>query len=148
MNSYKTVLNENAGILIESAVKKVATALGVGKSSIYKVISAYKKDHIKGLKSPENKKKRPGMFEKIDNFSKCAIRRKVHEFFFRNERPTLEKVLSSVNDDIDLPNFKRTTFHGVLKKLGFVFSSRGRNMYLSDRDDIILWRRKYLRQIK
>lgn len=148
VNIYKSVLNENPGILKDSAVQKVAAMVGVGKCTVYRFISAYQKDHVLGLKSPENKKKRPCAFDKIDNFTKCAIRRKVHEFFFKNEQPTVEKILCAVNEDSDLPSFKRTTFYGVLKQLGFKFSTRGRNMFLADRDDIILWRRKYLRTIK
>nr|CAH7754016.1 unnamed protein product [Callosobruchus chinensis] len=36
-----------------------------------------------------------------------AIRRIVHNFFFRNEFPTVDKVLKVVNDDKDLPSFRR-----------------------------------------
>lgn len=148
INIYKTVVTENPRILKDNAVRKVAESVGVGKSTVYRILSNYKKNHVDGIKSPENKKTRPCMFEKIDNFTKCAVRRKVHDFFLRNEQPTVEMVMNSVNDDSDLPNFKRTSFYGILKKLGFTFTTRKRNMFLSDRDDIILWRRNYLRKIK
>lgn len=84
---------------------------------------------LKGLNLQKTKNK-TGIVEKIDSFSKCAIRQKVHKFFLRNEQPTLEKVLSSVNDDINLPNFKRTTFYGVLKKLDFFSLQFERKKYI------------------
>lgn len=148
INVYKSVVSEDIGMSIDMVMQKVAEMVGVGKSTVYRIVSEYKKDHIKGVLSPRNKKQRLCAFDKIDDFSKCAIRRKVHEFFFRNEQPTVEKVLRVVNEDDDLPSFKRTTFFIILKKLGFKFKKRGRNMFLSDRDDIILWRRNYLRTIK
>lgn len=59
--------------------------------------------------------------ETLDNFHRFAIRKKVHEFFWKNEPPSVDKILKSVNDDEDLPNFKRLTFHKVLKDLQFDF---------------------------
>lgn len=148
INVYKSVMVENPGLLKDSAVEKVAEMVGIGKTSVYKTLADYKRDSVAGLKSPLNKKKRDDVFDKLDGQNKCAIRRKVHEFFFNNEPPTVDKVLQSVNDDDQLPNFKRTSMFKILKKLGFKFSTRGRNSFLTDRDDIILWRRDYLRKIK
>lgn len=84
----------------------------------------------------------------IDDFDKNAIRRKVHQFFFRNEIPTVDSVLREVNADNDLPKFKRTTFYKLLKKLNFKFEKRGRKSLLIDRDEITIWRRDYLKKIR
>ncbi|XP_029659120.1 uncharacterized protein LOC115233052 [Formica exsecta] len=64
------------------------------------------------------------------------------------ELPTLAKVLRAVNNDENLPNFKRTNFWKLLKDLNFVFIGRRRNSVLTERDDLILWRRNYLRAVK
>lgn len=56
--------------------------------------------------------------------------------------------MCAVNEAMDLPSFRRTTFQGVLKKLGFKFHMRERNMFLSDRDDFSIWRQNYLRKIQ
>lgn len=48
-------MTENPAILKDKAVQRVADA-GVGKSYVYRVISAYMTNHIIGIKSPKNKK--------------------------------------------------------------------------------------------
>ncbi|CAH2109222.1 unnamed protein product [Euphydryas editha] len=60
----------------------------------------------------------------------------------------VSKVLSLCNDDADIPHFKRTTLHKILHELGFDFAKRESRSVLLERDDIVLWRRKYLRKIK
>jgi hypothetical protein len=57
---------------------------------------------------------------KYDDFVRSGIRRKVHEFHFKNQPPTLNSLLAAVNNDLDLPDFKRTTSYVLLKELGFV----------------------------
>lgn len=52
---YKTIMTQNPAILKDEAVQRVADA-GVGKSNVYRVISAYMTNHIIGIKSPQNKK--------------------------------------------------------------------------------------------
>lgn len=57
---------------------------------------------------------------------------------------TIYKVLTNVNEDTMLPNFKRTTFYKLLKSLNFKYVKRGRDSALYDRKEIVLWRIKYL----
>ena len=92
---------------------------------------------------------------KVDDFLKSAIRSKVHKYFFENEQPTLDKILSDVNSDselcnpdLGLPEFKRTSFHILLLDIGFAFVKRKAVNVILDRDDIVLWRPKYLRNIR
>ncbi|CAH1957897.1 unnamed protein product [Acanthoscelides obtectus] len=66
----------------------------------------------------------------------------------KNEIPTIDKILKQVNDDEDLPNFKRSTFHKLLKELDFRFLKRGRNSLLIEKEEIVIWRREYLRKIR
>lgn len=143
---YKSVRTEGKEHSKDSIVDKIARFSGVSKRSVYYIISSYEKS--KTVESPRNKKQRTTINEKVDSFDKFAIRRKVHEFFFRNEPPSMDKILKVVNADEQLPNFKRSTLYKLLKELNFEFSKRRRNTVLSDREDIILWRRKYLRNIK
>lgn len=146
LNVYKTALESNPEVLISDIADNAARATGVCKSSVFKVLREYKECGI--LNSPKKTKLRKCILEEIDDFDRNAIRRKVHEFFFRNELPTINKVLKVVNDDPDLPTFKRTTFYRLLKELNFTYSRRGRDSTLIDKNEIIVWRRKYLRQIK
>ena len=146
LNVYKMTLELNPDSLIDDIVKKASESTGVSESSVYRVIREYKATHT--LKSPKKEKSRKKLLKSVDEFDRNAIRRKVHEFFFRNELPTIDKVLSVVNEDCDLPNFRRTTFYELLKELHFKHIRRGRDSMLIDRDDIILWRRRYLRTIR
>nr|CAH7733592.1 unnamed protein product [Callosobruchus chinensis] len=59
-----------------------------------------------------------------------------------------EVVQKDVNEDTDLPNFKRTTFYQLLKELDFRFLKRGRNSLLLEKEEIIVWRRDYLGKIR
>ncbi|XP_049771004.1 uncharacterized protein LOC126133111 [Schistocerca cancellata] len=129
-----------------SDVSKTAAATGVGRSSVYRVISEYRA--TQSLKSPKKGKLRQKLSESVDDFDRNVILRKVHEFFFRNELPTIDKVLTVVNENADLGNFRRTTFYKLLREMNFKYVWRGRDSMLIDRDDIILWRRRYLRTIK
>ncbi|XP_049861992.1 uncharacterized protein LOC126355670 [Schistocerca gregaria] len=127
-------------------VSKTAAATGVGHSSVYRVISEYKAKHY--LKSPKKGKVRQKLSESFDDFNTNATRRKVHEFFFHNDLPTIDKVLTVVNEDADLGSFRRTTFYKLLREMNFKCVQHGRYSMLIDRDNIILWRRLYLRTIK
>lgn len=58
---------------------------------MYTVVREYKATH--SLQSPKKEKPRAKIVERLDEFDKNAIRRKVHQFYFRNELPTIDKVL-------------------------------------------------------
>lgn len=59
------------------------------------------------------------VLDKVDDDTKSQIRRTVHEYFIRNEPPTIDKILTRVNENESLPNFKRSTFHKLLLELKF-----------------------------
>lgn len=126
--------------------QKTASILGIGVASVYIILRDYK-EHGE-ISPPVITKPRPTFSDKIDDFTKSAIRRRVHAFFIKGELPTVKKVLTDINEDDTLPNFKRTTFQKILKHLKFKYIKRQRNNALTDRDDIVLWRRKYLHKIK
>ncbi|CAH2105088.1 unnamed protein product [Euphydryas editha] len=57
-------------------------------------------------------------------------------------------ILKVVNEDPDLPNFSWSTLRKVIKYLNFKYVTKSRQSILIDRQDIILWRQRYLRKIK
>ena len=67
------------------------------------VVKANGKLTTPGKKCPlrENTRMRMQIY---DEFTKSAIRKKVHSFFYRNEIPTAVKVMHAINQDSDLPN--------------------------------------------
>ncbi|XP_077516886.1 uncharacterized protein LOC144127819 [Amblyomma americanum] len=58
---------------------------------------------------------------KNDSFKVHAIRLKVHSMYAKREVPTLDSVLTAVNEDDDLPNFKKTTLWRLVKDVVFIF---------------------------
>lgn len=86
--------------------------------------------------------------EKADDFERNVIRRKVHDFWVKREVPTLDKILKSVNSDEQITNtYSRTNLYRLLKDLNFEYTKRGRNSALIERDDIVVWRNRYLETI-
>ncbi|CAH2083377.1 unnamed protein product [Euphydryas editha] len=102
-------------------IKRTAEIIGTSEKTIQRVIN-------------EQKNPRPP----------SAKPRKIHQLFHDQELPTVDKVLRAVNDDEDLPSFKRSTMNRILKKLNFKYSKRSRNSVLLDRPDLIIWRTNYL----
>ncbi|XP_066596594.1 uncharacterized protein [Prorops nasuta] len=140
------MLEENPKITNIVMINKLSEQTGFGLSSVKNIILEYKRTGE--IKSPNKKKMRMSIKDKIDEFDKNAIRRKVHGFYFNRELPTLDKVLQAVNEDNDLPDFKRTTFYKLLKDLNFSYVKRERNSILTEREDLIVWRRNYLKSIR
>lgn len=123
-----------------------ADILGISKSAIYRILKEYTEtDTVKPAASP---KKRLSIIEKIDGFDKSCIRRIVHSFYLKGELPTAKKVLHVINTDESLPNMGLTSLKKLLKYLKFKYVKRRRNNGLIDRDDIALWRIKYLKNMK
>lgn len=58
------------------------------------------------------------------------------------------QVQEAINDDDTLPNLSRSTTYKILKHLNFKYATRNRKSCLIDRQDIILWRKKYLLAIQ
>lgn len=147
INLYKTKITQNAELKIKELAQIISTETGIGQNSVQKTISDYKNTGV--VKSPNRKKIRLTIKEKIDDFEKNAVRRKVHNFWFKGEVPTLDKILKSVNEEEDISTtFSRTNLYRVLKSLNFVYSKRGRNSALIERNDIVIWRSKYLETIR
>lgn len=84
VNIYKSVRTENPLMSKDEVVKRTAEFSGISKRSIYRIISEYQTN--KTTKSPKNKKPRSTIAESIDDFTKTAIRRKIHDFFFKTNR--------------------------------------------------------------
>jgi len=53
----------------------------------------------KTVSSPNKKKIRKKIEEKIDEFDKYAIRKKVHQFWQNHDVPTLDKILIAINEE-------------------------------------------------
>lgn len=97
MNAYKYVHTEKR---TESptetpkkteCVSKTAEILNISKTSVYRVLKEHKENE--NLTAPKTPGRKLNFKDKLDDFTFSAIRRKVHEFFYRNESPSLDKVI-------------------------------------------------------
>jgi hypothetical protein len=94
-------------------IQVVSQISGVGKNTVGSTISEYKNTGL--LKSSNKKKNRTFIIQKIDGFEKNAIRRKIYDFWLKREIPTLNKILTAVNTDQDLPNLSLTPLYSLMK---------------------------------
>lgn len=124
----------------------MSNELGIGQRTISTTIYQY--ENFKTISSPNRKKNRENIFTKIDDFDKNAIRRTIHGFWFEKQIPTLDKILSRINTTEGLPQFTRTTLYSLLRQMGFKYQRRSRNSAMTERDEIVVWRRNYLEDIK
>jgi len=125
---------------------EISKSTGIGQRTVQTTLAEYKN---KGTVSSPNKKKiRPTILEKVDDFDKNAIRQKIHSFWFNREVPTISKMLIAINEDETLPTLKRSSFQKILKELQFVYVKKCRNSVLLERDDLVVWRQNYLSNIK
>ena len=60
----------------------------------------------------------------------------------------MDKLLVNINEDESLPNIKRDKLWKTLRELGFIYESNNRKSALIEKEEIICWRRQYLRQIR
>lgn len=125
---------------------EISKSSGIGQRTVQTTLSEYKNKGT--VSSPNRKKTRPTIIEKVDDSDKSAIRRKIHSFWFNREIPTISKVLIAINEDTTLPNFKRSSFQNILKDLQFVYTKKFRNSTLLEKNDIVNWRRRYLERIR
>lgn len=128
-------------------VKATAEVMGTSQRTIVNLLREYKTSG-KVSSPPKHITANNAVIAKLDDFVLTAIRRKVHQFYYAGELPTVNKILNEVNNDEDLPTFSRSTIYRVMKKLNFAFQKRSRRSILLDRPDLQIWRRKYLLQIK
>lgn len=149
INIFKYVQSKQAEdkpVLNHDLVKQTCEISGVSERSVYRVLSEYRDTHK--ITEPDAKRNKPNILQKVDDFDKTAIRRIVHGFYMEGELPTLKKILQTVNDDDSLPTLSMTSLRRILIDLNFKYTKKNRSSILIDRNDIVIWRLKYLKQIQ
>ena len=124
-------------------MSKTAAATGFNSTHIRKLAKEGKAGRTPG----KNRHQKKGKFGKLDDFDLGVIRRIIRCFYMRNESPTIAKILAELERKMDFP-YKKSHLHSLLMKLGFKFKRRGmQRIIYCDRDDLVSWREKYLREI-
>ncbi|XP_034840153.2 uncharacterized protein [Maniola hyperantus] len=100
------------------------------------------------VSKPRKSGPRPKRIE-LDDFERCAIRHKIHEFYsVKKELPTLTKLSHEMQSEIDFKG-SRTTLWRIMKDMGFYFKKcRSKRKVLMERYDIVAWRYRYLEELR
>ncbi|XP_050066442.1 uncharacterized protein LOC126555585 [Aphis gossypii] len=146
VNMYKTIIKNNPNMSMREMRAIISKTMGVGESTVHRTIINYKE--TKTVVSPKRTRVRKQITEAFDDFDRNAVRRHVHSIWFRREIPTVDKIHKAVSDDKDLPTVSRTSIFKLLKELKFRYVKKGRNSALTEKTELILWRRRYLRSIR
>lgn len=147
INIYKYIQRSSSTYPVKGEIlKSTSQIMGTSAKTISRILNEYKNNNE--VSTPIRSTPKHKIIENLDEFTLSAIRRKIHQFYFNNDLPTVDKVMTAINNDSDLPSFSRSTTYTILKKLKFKYMKRARRSILLDRPDLMVWRRNYLLKIK
>lgn len=155
---YTEISKSHPQMSVRAVCRKVSALTGVSERSVYRIklginTGTLKSPKRKRLSLPvKNDRAKTGKtrLQHYDSFSLSALRRKVHQYFLRNEIPTAAKLAQDVasDSDMNMPKMSVRTMQRLLNDIGFAFRKRKRNCGLLERNDIVMWRRQYLRTLR
>nr|XP_034174313.1 uncharacterized protein LOC117601553 [Osmia lignaria] len=125
INIYHEKLETYPNATYKEIRAMVSKTSGIGVSTITAVLAEYRKTGK--VSSPTVTRTKLGIFDKLNDEQKSKIRQYVHDFWQRQEVPTVKKTLELVNADPDLPTFTASSFRRVLHNLNFGYSKNGRS---------------------
>lgn len=144
---------DNGAILIplQKVVDRSAAALGLNKSTIVSICKEKEKllNEVgnTNLQTPGKKRRKQKTVTALDGFQQDAIRRHVYDYIKRKEHPTIKKLLVSLRD-ANLFRGSSFSLKSVLVALGFEYKKLNRRRILLERNDIVAWRCRFLREVK
>ena len=157
-NVYEGIREKWPNMLVEDAVEMCGFFTKVCSRTIYPVLKK-NREHVKeniekqDLQCNKNSHEirneirgRPKVT--LDQHTKYAIRRKIHGYFFRNEIPTIQKILQAIREDDSLPKISLRILLRTLREMNIKYLKRNRKSALIEKKEIVLWRRKFLEQIE
>lgn len=80
-------------IKYDNLLNKISTRSGIGIGTIKRTIREYKSTGT--LSSPVNKKNKPTVVDKVDDFDKNAIRQKIHAFLVQTRNSDFTEYVTS-----------------------------------------------------
>jgi len=146
VNLYKRKKQQQPDMKYKEMIASISEDIGIGKRTAITTISEY--NNTGQLKSLCKTKIRAKINDKIDDVDKNAIRQKIHGFWFRGEIPISMKMVTAIDEDPDIPSLSRTSLQRILKELNFEYTKRNRNSALTERGDLVVWRQKYIEDIR
>ncbi|XP_052746205.1 uncharacterized protein LOC112046168 [Bicyclus anynana] len=93
-------------------IQKTSKTLGISSGTVFRIMKEYEREGA--VKARKNRVKQS---DKLTDFQKKTILNKAISIIKNGESLTLAKMLQAVNNDVNLPSFKKTTFHRLFKLL-------------------------------
>lgn len=146
-NVYEGLRENDPDLSVGNAVKLCGMLTKVSESTVYACMR-HAKTPTTECESSGTEETRGRKKITVDEDTCYAIRRIAHSFFFRNEPPTVKKISAALDKDPTLPKLSRGVLLRTMNQMQFRYLKRNRRSILIERDEIVLWRRNYLRQIK
>ncbi|XP_060880057.1 uncharacterized protein LOC132951981 [Metopolophium dirhodum] len=150
VNMYKDIKSKHPEMKYKPMILRINQTTGIGRQTICSTISEYRRTGT--VSSPNKKRNRSSLLSQTssqtDNLDRSTLRKKVYSIWLRRELPTIDRILAEVNKDPALPKFKRTAFDNIIKNLDFVFTKWKKHSVLTESEDLIVWRRNYLNDIR
>lgn len=144
INVFNYLKFQNPDWSVDHSVEVCSNMTGVSKTSVYNIRRQEKSSDLRSEPASSSGRKK----RQLTDDEKTIIRRKVHSFYFNKEIPTLEKIILALREDESAPQLSKTQLHKVLHELNFCWEKFNRKSILIDKQEIVCWRRKYLREMK
>jgi len=81
INMYKDIISKSSDVKYDDMITNISQTTGIGSQTISRTIAEYKK--TKTVSSPNKKRARKSLFDKIDDLDRNGLRRKVHAIWLR-----------------------------------------------------------------
>ncbi|XP_060855582.1 uncharacterized protein LOC132933290 [Metopolophium dirhodum] len=146
INAYKSKMNSDPTKSLRIIRQELSKELGIGAMTISTTITEY--NNTKKVISPCKKRVKTSFRDTFEEFERNVVRRHIHSFWFKREIPTVDKIFQAVSDDDSLPIISRTNHFRLLKEMDFKYSKRSRNSALTEKTEIVCWRRRFLEQLR
>jgi len=131
--------------LRESSAQLTADALEVSISTVKRVVADFRRDPSLLQKAPEPKG-RPGYA--IDGSHEEAVRSFIRHANHNGQYITLSTISAFLQERNAEMHFHLSTLARTLDRWGFEFGKGKRSQYLKEKDEIVTFRRRYLRRMR
>lgn len=143
---YKNKTKNEPGLKFSKLVRALSRETGIGYLTVKNTVREYLDGQPiirKKIKLP------PTVNEKFGTSEKCKMLQKIHSFWLRQKIPTSKNILLAINADPFLPSLNFTSLERVLKDLHIEYTRCiHHTRALTETEDIVLWRRKYIEDIR
>jgi len=147
INLYKSKILEQPNIKYDVLMEALSKEIGFELHSIKTIVSEY---NITGkVETPSRKINITKIYDTTADLIRNSIRQRIHTFWVRREVPTFHKIFKVIKNDPDFPNITQSSFKSALKDLNIeYFNTRTHKRALIEGEEHVLWRRKYIRDIR